>query len=338
MRLSPLAPDTLSPELRAVHDEVAASSRARRNESSSSTRGADRNGGRPISRRSVLTMGAAAAFGGAAPRAGQVERTVTLGQVSLSFYAVAGAVVREILEQLGHRVEVREGPHEEIFPLLGTAAVDVMAAAWLPEGHAAYWSRYGVHAIEIATLYEGARFFWAVPRYVPVNEVASIADLARPSVARRMTPLIQSIGAGATITRVSQTAVGEYGLAPAGYLVRPGTPAEWTAAYAAAIAERRWMVFPTWAPQYLNRHGDLRPLDDPRGVLGGVNRGALVAPKARFEALPDKTRRALSRISLGLDGVTDMDWAVNVDMQPPRDAARTWMRANRTRVAAWLEG
>lgn len=299
-----------------------------------------------ISRRSLLTM-TTAAFGAAASASAsasgawagaQTARVVTLGQVSLSFYAVAGAVVQDVLEQLGHRVELREGLHEEIFPLLGSGAIDVMAAAWLPEGHAAYWSRFGSQAMEVATLYEGARFFWAVPNYVPASDVASIADLAKPAVAKRMTPLIQCIGAGATITRVSQTAAETYGLTPAGYQVRAGTAAEWTGAYSKAVAERRWIVFPTWAPQYLNRDNSLRPLDDPRGVLGGANRGVLVAPRARFEALPEKTRRVVSRITLGLDGVTDMDWAVNAGKQTPRDAARAWMRANSARVSAWLQG
>jgi glycine betaine/proline transport system substrate-binding protein len=192
--------------------------------------------------------------------------------------------------------------------------------------------------MEVATLYEGARFFWAVPRYVPADEVASIADLAKPAVADRMSRLIQSVGAGATITTVSGKAATEYGLGPSGYLVRPGTPAEWIAAYDKAIADRRWIVFPTWAPQFLNRRGDLRPLDDPRGVLGGLNRATLVAPRAAFQALPDRTREVLSRISLGLDGVTEMDWAVNVDKQTPREAARAWLRANAGRVAAWGVG
>lgn len=302
------------------------------------TREAGRPGERIIGRRSLLMMGAAAAVGVSAPSSALDNQLVTLGQVSLSFYAVTGALVQEILERLGHRVEVRQGLHEEIFPLLGAAAVDVMAAAWLPEGHAAYWRRYGAQATEVATLYEGARFFWAVPRYVPRDEVASIADLARPSVAGRMTRLIQSVGSGATITTVSLQAVAEYGLAPWGYRVRPGTPAEWTAAYAAAVGERRWVVFPTWTPQFLNRGGDLRPLDDPRGVLGGLNRGVLVAPRTRFQTLPERTRLALSRIAPGLDGVTEMDWAVNVDKQTPRDAARAWIRANEARVAAWIKG
>ena len=224
-----------------------------------------------------------------------------------------------------------------MFPLLGAAAIDVMAGAWLPEGHAAYWERYGSQAIEVAISYQGARFFWAVPRYVPASEVSAIADLAKPFVARHMTKLVQSVGSGATITTVSQRAVTEYGLAPSGYLVRPGTPTEWTATYAAAIAERRWIVFPTWTPQFLNRHGGLRPLDDPRGYWWCQSWRARCAARSVSSA-PRRTRRVLSRISLGLDGVTDMDWAVNVDQQSPREAARSWMRANDARVAAWFGG
>jgi glycine betaine/proline transport system substrate-binding protein len=116
-----------------------------------------------------------------------------------------------------------------------------------------------------------------------------------------------------------------------------GTPAEWTGAYDAAVAERRWIVFPTWAPQYLNRGGKLRPLQDPRGVLGGINHAALVGPRDRLQAIPPATRAVLARIDLDLDGVTEMDWLVNVEKKTPREAARTWMKANAVRVAGWLK-
>jgi glycine betaine/proline transport system substrate-binding protein len=245
--------------------------------------------------------------------------------------------VHEVLGRLGHAVEVRQGPHEEMFPLLGQGAIDLMAAAWLPEGHAAYWARYGAKAEEVAKLYDGARFFWAVPDYVPESEVASIADLAKPPVAERMTKRIQGIGTGATITAVSQKAVGEYGLDTLGYSLRPGTPAEWTGAYDAAVAERRWIVFPTWAPQYLNRGGRLRPLEDPRGVLGGTNHASLVAPRDRLKAIPPATRAIVARIDIGLEGVTEMDWLVNVEKKTPREAARVWMAANEQRTAGWWE-
>src|SRR5262245_56425857 len=96
-----------------------------------------------VTRRRLLTLGAAFALRVATPAASHTGSTVTLGQVSLTFYAVAAAVVHEILERLGHAVVVRKGSHEQMFPLFGAGAVDIMAAVWLPEGHAAYWSRYG---------------------------------------------------------------------------------------------------------------------------------------------------------------------------------------------------
>jgi len=290
-----------------------------------------------LNRRRLL-LAAAAAFTGGVRAQDAALRPVTLGQVSLSFYAVTGAVVQHVLERLGHQVDVRTGAHDEMFPLLGRGEIDLMAAAWLPEGHAAYWARYGAAATEVARLYTGARFFWAVPDYVPRDAVASIADLARPEVARRMTLQIQGIGPAAAITTVSQAAVRGYGLDALGYALRPGTPAEWTGAYDAAVREQRWMVFPTWAPQYLNRDGKLRPLDDPKRILGSVNHAALVAPVARLQALPTATRAVLSRIDLGLEGVTEMDWMVNVEKMTPRDAAATWMRANQVRVEGWLRG
>lgn len=263
---------------------------------------------------------------------------IVLGNVSLSFYSVTGAVVAAVLERLGHRVELREGTHEQIFPLLGEAKIDLMAAAWLPEGHATYWERYGAAAVEVAKLYDDARFFWAVPAYVPQADVASIEDLAKPEVAQRMTRVIQGIGQGATISVLSQRALSDYALSARGYSFRPGTQVEWLAAYRTALEQKSWIIFPTWRPQFLNRDGGLRPLHDPRGTFGGVNRAALVGPRERVDALPGKTREALARIELDIDSVTQMDWYVNVRNMTPTDAARTWIAANEDRVNRWLRG
>lgn len=267
---------------------------------------------------------------------GQVPTTLVMGMVGLSFYAVVGAVVQEVLERLDVKVQVVTGAHDEIFPLLGQGAVDLMVAAWLPEGHAAYWTRYGAEAEVVARVYEDARFFWAVPDYVPEGEVASIADLAKPAVAARMTKLIQGIGPAATISTMSQQALTDYGLDKVGYAFQTGTAADWITAHDAAVAEKRWFVFPSWTPQYLNRDGGLRPLADPKVVLGGLNHGALVAPRGRLETIAPRVRRALGQVSIGLDGVTEMDWLVNVDGRTPRQAARAWMSVNSRRVEAWL--
>jgi glycine betaine/proline transport system substrate-binding protein len=41
---------------------------------------------------------------------------------------------------------------------------------------------------------------------------------------------------------------------------------------------------------------------------------------------------------VGLDGVTEMDWLVNVEKKTPCEATRTWMRANEACVAGWRKG
>jgi len=289
-----------------------------------------------VTRRSFLIGGASSMISKASWSQSPSHKTIILGQVYLSFYAVTGAVVHEILERLGYTVKVLQGPHEEIFPLLGNSSIDLMAAAWLPEGHRAYWERYGQNADEVAKLYDGARFFWAMPEYVPASEVSSIPDLARPNVANRVTKTIQGIGVGATITTASQAAIREYGLDVLGYSLKPGIPADWIGAYNSAVAERRWIVFPTWAPQYLNRDGKLRPLQDPKGILGGVNHASLVGPRERLQRISSSTHVALSRINLGLDGVTEMDWMVNIQKKTPQEAARTWMAANQDLVSTWF--
>jgi glycine betaine/proline transport system substrate-binding protein len=197
--------------------------------------------------------------------------------------------------------------------------------------------RYGSSAIEVARLYDGARFFLAVPSYVPMDLLASIEDLAKPVVVERMTKQIQGIGPGATITVVSRKAVENYGLGQFGYALQSGTQVEWTGAFYSAVAEQRWIVFPTWAPQFLNRNGQLRALADPRGVLGGRNHASLVAPRDRFELLPATTQAALGRIDFGMEAVTEMDWLVNAGSRTPGDAARLWMSHNEAKVAGWLQ-
>ena len=191
-------------------------------------------------------------------RAGEGTGKVVLGQISLSFYAVTGAVVREVLERLGHSVEVVQGSHAQIFPRLGAGEVDLLVAAWLPHGHATYWERYGAQAEVLAVLYEGARFAWMVPEYVPASLVAQVDDLKKPEVLARMEKTIQGTGRDSGNMMVSADVMRDYGLEAAGYRLRPGTLTEFHGNYDRAIAARVWFVMPLWFPHFINRVRDMR--------------------------------------------------------------------------------
>ena len=89
----------------------------------------------------------------------EANREVRLGQIGISFYAVAGQVVQTVLERLGQTVQLQTGSHSEIFPELGAGSLDLLVAAWLPHAHEKYWRAYGSSAVELATLYSGARLY-----------------------------------------------------------------------------------------------------------------------------------------------------------------------------------
>ena len=97
---------------------------------------------------------------------------IVLGRIDESFHQVAAAVVEEVLVRLGHAVQVREGPHQQMYPLLARGELQLFADSWLPGGHGTYWEQIRDRVVEVAPLFDGARFFWAVPGYVPADLVS----------------------------------------------------------------------------------------------------------------------------------------------------------------------
>jgi glycine betaine/proline transport system substrate-binding protein len=286
----------------------------------------------------IAALCAAVSLGAASPACGQEPGTVRLGQIGLSFYAVTAGVVQEVLERLGHKVEVSQGSHAQIFPRLGAGEVDLLVAAWLPHGHAVYWEQYGERAEQLAVLYEGARFAWMVPSYVPQSEVASVDDLKKAAVLARMDKTIQGTGRDSGNMMLSAEVMQVYGLEQAGYRLVPGTLADFHAAYDRGIAQRRWFVMPLWWPHYINQVGNLRAIEEPRGLLGPASNGVLVASRDWVASAPPRTLAVLRRIHLGLDAVAEMDHMVNVRGMAPREAARAWMQDNAAAVKGWSEG
>lgn len=261
---------------------------------------------------------------------------VRLGVIDVSFYQVTGGVVHEVLERLGHEVAVTQAKHREMFPMLGAGEVDLLVAAWLPHAHGDYWEAHGPQAMELATLYTGARLYWAVPAYVPADAVSAIPDLAKPEVAGRMIQTLQGIGRGAGSSKRGVRAIAAYGLGELGYTYRFGGWRDRYEALDAAWQAREWIVVPMGAPMFLNAAYDLRPLEDPQGILGGANRGVLVAHRGFPDRVPKRTVTVLGRIELGLEAVSWLDDQVVRHGKTPREAARAWMAAHPDAVAAWF--
>lgn len=263
------------------------------------------------------------------------ETTIELGQVGLSFYAVKGGVVQELLERDGYNVEVTEGSHAEIFPMLGEGEVDILAATWLPNGHSALYEPVRDVTFEIATLYEDARFFWVVPSYVPEETVSSIADLTDPAVREMFPDQIVSLPEGTGLTIAGQRVMDAYGLDDAGHELIAAPPAEWLGTFEEAIAAETWVVFPLWQPQWVNAGYDVRALEDPLNAYGEPDTAYLLGHQELKDKLSPESLERLSNVRLSIEDVTEMDRMVNVDGLTPREAARTWIEANQETIEGW---
>lgn len=236
--------------------------------------------------------------------------------------------MQEVLEQDGYKVELTTGSHGDIFPKLGAGEVDILAAAWLPDGHAPLYVHVKDSTFIIGELYKDARLYSAVPDYVPANLVRSIDDLKKPEVAAKMDKRIRGIGASSGLMIGAVKIREAYGLDEAGYEVVPGEAKDWLANFKQAVSEQRWLVMPLWQPQWINAAYKLRVLDEPKGVYGKGDTAVLLGHEALKGKLSPKTLGRLAKIKLNIGAVTQMDMWVNVDGLSARDAAKKWLVAN----------
>ncbi|MFJ1709618.1 glycine betaine ABC transporter substrate-binding protein [Kitasatospora sp. NPDC088346] len=248
---------------------------------------------------------------------------ITLGTIALSFHRAAAAVTQRVLEAYGHQVTVVEAPHEELFRRQAGGGIDVLVCAWLPSSHDTYLSAYR-DQVRILAPYYRPYCLWAVPPYVPVM-VSKVADLARPEVAARMTRTVDGINPGAGISRFSAAVIGGYGLDRAGYRFVPGTEAGFTARVERGIARQEWFVIPLWRPQYLNRSHGLRPLTEPRGLLGTVDTASPVVRRDALRRIHPEAVARMDTLYLGNDGIEELDTLINADGLTPLQAADRYL-------------
>lgn len=255
-----------------------------------------------------------------------MPQPVRFGRIDESFHQVAAAVVEEVLKRLGHEVEMTEEVHTVMYPMLQRGELDLFADAWLPGGHEVYWEQVKDVALEVAPLYDDARFFWVVPGYVPEDLVSSLEDLAKPEVAERFTTRdVIGTKASAGLSMRSEKLLVDYGLDKVGWVHHPRDIFAIIDNVNDSIARGDWFTCPMWQPMFLNEVHDLRPLADPLGVFPPPDRASLLAHKDSWEALPERTRTVLGRIRETVADVNKMDLWVAVDGMDPNAAAARWL-------------
>ncbi|QDL90992.1 glycine/betaine ABC transporter substrate-binding protein [Paroceanicella profunda] len=234
---------------------------------------------------------------------------IRVGHIDLSFHDASAHEVERVLAAHGHEIERDAAPHEEMFRRLGRGDVDMLVSAWLPSSHDTYLGPIEDQVMKVTVLYE-PYCIWGVPDYVPEDEVASVQDLLRSPVLRRMERLIQGINPGAGISRFSKAIIAAYDLGSAGYHFETGTEAQCFDRFEDAHDRGAWIVVPLWHPQYLHARYRIRELAEPRGLLGGADKATLVVRKDAMSRIAPAALEELSRLTLGNPRVSELDAAL----------------------------
>ncbi len=225
--------------------------------------------------------------------------SVRIGWTAWSDAEFVTKLTAKVIEQrLGHDVELIQTDIAPQYQGLASGDIDVMLMSWLPGTHEDYMDTVGSDIVSLGILYGYARLGWAVPTYVPEDQLASIEDLKNDEVRDRLDGTITGIDPGAGLTRLSEQVLEDYALD--GYELQISSGAGMTAALARAVRRDEWIVVTGWSPHWKFGAHDLRYLEDPKNTLGSFERVHAMARQGFYQDNPEAAL-LISRMHFDLD-------------------------------------
>jgi glycine betaine/proline transport system substrate-binding protein len=236
-----------------------------------------------------------------------------------------------IKDELGTEVELVQSDVAPLYQGVSRGDLDAMMMAWLPQTHADYYAKVKDKVETLGTVYDGAKLGWVVPAYIPESEVASIEDLKKPEVQKKLSGIVQGIDPGAGLTRLSEKAVKDYGLDD--YKLQISSEAGMLTTVDRAMRSEKWFVATSWSPHWMFGKYKLRYLTDPKNALGEAEHVDVIARKD-FKTENPKVAGFLSRMKLPIDDLeagmftaqeTSYDEAIEKYIKDHPDQVKAWV-------------
>ncbi len=258
-----------------------------------------------------------------------INKKITIGVTNLSFHRITASLVTNILMDLGFEVHRIYEHHEKNFQNLKEGKTDMLTSAWLPSSHGGYRTEVEktVPITNLGLHYEPYAL-WGVPDYIPKEEVSEVSDLLKPEVHKLMNKKIQGINPGAGISRFSVKMIKEYELNKAGYSFHTGTEEDCFGTFENAVVNNEWIVVPLWKPQFLHHKYKIRELEDPKGLLGIVDKAVLVVRDDRKEVFTKEQLVLLDDLNFGNDIIAALDYKVSREGKNIDEVTKDWLTQN----------
>lgn len=258
-----------------------------------------------------------------------MSKQLTIGITDLSFHHIAGSLIFHVLRDFGFNVRRVYAKHEHNFKMLAQGNTDILCSAWLHSSHGMYRAEVEktTTLLELGLHYQPYAL-WGVPHYIPEESIQKVADLLKPDIKKKMKPIIQGINPGAGITRFSLKIMEDYKLSKAGYTFYTGTEEACFSAFEQAYAQEEWIVVPLWRPQFLHYKYHIRELEEPKGLLGKVDKAVMLLRSDIRNRFSDEQIQILDSLRFSNDIISELDYQVCREKRPLDTVTKEWLDHN----------
>ncbi|HEX7382432.1 MAG TPA: glycine betaine ABC transporter substrate-binding protein [Nevskiaceae bacterium] len=280
--------------------------------------------------RTALAVAAAAVMlAQLTPASAADKGTVTIAYVEWDSCVAGTDMVKYALEDAGYKVKTESVSAALMYEGLANNDVDAMVCAWLPKVHAAYYAKTKDRLDNLGPNMANTRIGLVVPDYVTID---SIADLAKPGIAKKFDNRIVGIDPGAGIMEATDKAIPAYKLPEK---LVSGSDATMTAVLGNEIRQKKWVVVTGWTPHWMWSRWQLKFLDDPKDIYGKPGSVDTLVRKGLKKDMPQAWAilNRFHRTDKDTDAIMDAGERKGASIH---EAAKKWVEAHPQQVNEWL--
>lgn len=261
------------------------------------------------------------------------EKKLTIPYVSWATEIASNHVIKEVLEEVGYDVTLKEVNTGAMFIAVADGAADAMISAWLPYTDVSYWEKFEDDLVDLGPNLKEAPLGLVVPSYM---EIESIEDMKENNhdVGDSTDWTITGIDPGSGQMLITEEAMDIYGLEE--WNLQATSDASMMAALDRAIQREEDIIVTLWSPHWAHADYDLKYLEDPKGVFGEPDDIKTLARKGLEEDSP-VAYQILQQFEWEKDDLEAVMVEISNGMKP-EEAAKKFVEENKDLVAKWTDG
>jgi glycine betaine/proline transport system substrate-binding protein len=282
---------------------------------------------------SVVLPGAARA---AEPESCAVVRFADVGWTDIT---VTTAVTRLVLSHQGYRTQVVRLSVPDTYKAMSEKKVDVFLGNWMPSMANDIKPFADKGQVEtVGANLEGAKYTLAVPRYAYEAGLKTFADIAK--FKEQLGGRLYGIEPGNDGNQLIQKMIREKAFGLGDFKLVESSEADMLAYVKRAGALKQPIVFLGWEPHPMNTRIQMNYLEGGDSYFGPNFGGATVFTNVRAGYLQEcpNVARLLKNLKFDLAMENQLMDAVLNERRNPRQAAKSWLKANPQVLDGWLQG